>query len=84
MRLLFRFNRHPNCKVEVASSNLVSRSFLQQVVISIHLFYCKIIPIALGAVAELKRNPRNLIKERVRMGIDRARMQGKQFGRTRV
>jgi putative DNA-invertase from lambdoid prophage Rac len=32
----------------------------------------------LGAVAELERN---LIKERVQMGISRARKQGKQLGR---
>src|SRR5262245_1691714 len=35
----------------------------------------------LGAVAELERN---LIKERVQMGISRARRQGKALGRPRV
>jgi putative DNA-invertase from lambdoid prophage Rac len=35
----------------------------------------------LGAVAELERN---LIKERVQMGISRARKQGKALGRPRV
>jgi putative DNA-invertase from lambdoid prophage Rac len=35
----------------------------------------------LGAVAELERN---LIKERVQMGISRARRQGKRLGRPRV
>src|SRR5262249_37365234 len=35
----------------------------------------------LGAVAELERN---LIKERVHMGISRARKQGKALGRPRV
>src|SRR5215207_8537926 len=41
----------------------------------------KMIFTVLGAVAELERN---LIKERVQMGISRARKQGKQFGRPRV
>jgi DNA invertase Pin-like site-specific DNA recombinase len=40
----------------------------------------KMIFTVLGAVAELKRN---LIKERVHMGISRARKQGKQLGRPR-
>ena len=35
----------------------------------------------LGAVAELERN---LIKERVQMGISRARKQGKALGRPRI
>jgi len=38
----------------------------------------KMIFTVLGAVAELERN---LIKERVQMGISRARKQGKQLGR---
>ena len=38
----------------------------------------KMIFTVLGAVAELERN---LIKERVHMGISRARKQGKQLGR---
>jgi DNA invertase Pin-like site-specific DNA recombinase len=38
----------------------------------------KMIFTVLGAVAELERN---LIKERVRMGLSRARKQGKQLGR---
>jgi DNA invertase Pin-like site-specific DNA recombinase len=38
----------------------------------------KMIFTGLGAVAELERN---LIKERVHMGISRARKQGKQLGR---
>jgi DNA invertase Pin-like site-specific DNA recombinase len=38
----------------------------------------KMIFTVLGAVAELERNP---IKERVHMGISRARKQGKQLGR---
>jgi putative DNA-invertase from lambdoid prophage Rac len=38
----------------------------------------KMIFTVLGAVAELERN---LIKERVQMGISRARTQGKQLGR---
>ena len=38
----------------------------------------KMIFTVLGAVAELERN---LIKERVQMGISRARRQGKQLGR---
>src|SRR5678816_1246995 len=41
----------------------------------------KMIFTVLGAVAELERN---LIKERVQMGISRARKQGKQLGRPRV
>src|SRR5881409_1310943 len=41
----------------------------------------KMIFTILGAVAELERN---LIKERVQMGIYRARKQGKQLGRPRV
>jgi DNA invertase Pin-like site-specific DNA recombinase len=41
----------------------------------------KIIFTVLGAVAELERN---LIKERVQMGISRARKQGKALGRPRV
>jgi DNA invertase Pin-like site-specific DNA recombinase len=41
----------------------------------------KMIFTALGAVAELERN---LIKERVHMGINRARNQGKALGRPRV
>src|SRR5262245_53187351 len=41
----------------------------------------KMIFIVLGAVAELERN---LIKERVHMGIARARKQGRQLGRPRV
>ena len=40
----------------------------------------KMILTVLGAVAELERN---LIKERVQMGINRARKQGKQLGRRR-
>lgn len=36
------------------------------------------VPFCLGAVAELERN---LIKERVHMGISRARKQGKSLGR---
>jgi DNA invertase Pin-like site-specific DNA recombinase len=35
----------------------------------------------LGAVAELERN---LIQERIHMGLQRARKQGKQLGRRRV
>ena len=35
----------------------------------------------LGAVAELERN---LIQERIHMGLERARKQGKQLGRRRV
>jgi DNA invertase Pin-like site-specific DNA recombinase len=41
----------------------------------------KMIFTVLGAVAELERN---LIKERVHMGINRARKQGKALGRPRV
>src|SRR5215471_10481179 len=41
----------------------------------------KMIFTVLGAVAELERN---LIKERVHMGLHRARKQGKQLGRPRV
>jgi len=41
----------------------------------------KMIFTVLGAVAELERN---LIKERVQMGISRARKQGKTLGRPRV
>src|SRR3989454_733153 len=41
----------------------------------------KMIFTVLGAVAELERN---LIKERVQMGISRARRQGKSLGRPRV
>ena len=41
----------------------------------------KMIFTVLGAVAELERN---LIKERVHMGISRARKQGKALGRPRV
>src|SRR5262245_32345332 len=41
----------------------------------------KMIFTVLGAVAELERN---LIKERVQMGIHRARKQGKQLGRPRA
>src|SRR5437867_5770069 len=41
----------------------------------------KMIFTVLGAVAELERN---LIKERVHMGISRARKQGKRLGRPRV
>ncbi len=41
----------------------------------------KMIFTVLGAVAELERN---LIQERVRMGIDRVRRQGKPIGRPRV
>src|SRR5919204_786972 len=41
----------------------------------------KMIFTVLGAVAELERN---LIKERVHMGICRARKEGKQLGRPRV
>src|SRR5207247_9271769 len=41
----------------------------------------KMIFTVLGAVAELERN---LIKERVQMGISRARKQGKALGRPRV
>src|SRR5262245_43408201 len=41
----------------------------------------KMIFTVLGAVAELERN---LIKERVQMGISRARKQGKQLGRPRI
>ena len=41
----------------------------------------KMIFTVLGAVAELERNP---IKERVHMGISRARKQGKALGRPRV
>src|SRR6266576_2936566 len=41
----------------------------------------KMIFTVLGAVTELERN---LIKERVQMGIARARKQGKQFGHPRV
>src|SRR5438128_411369 len=41
----------------------------------------KMIFTVLGAVAELERN---LIKERVHMGLSRARKQGKQLGRPRV
>jgi DNA invertase Pin-like site-specific DNA recombinase len=41
----------------------------------------KMIFTVLGAVAELERN---LIKERVSLGISRARKQGKQLGRPRV
>ena len=41
----------------------------------------KMIFTVLGAVAELERN---LIKERVQMGISRARKQGKPLGRPRV
>lgn len=40
----------------------------------------KMIFTVLGAVAELERN---LIKERVQMGISRARKEGKQLGRPR-
>src|SRR5262249_11637944 len=41
----------------------------------------KMIFTVLGAVAELERN---LIRERISMGISRARKQGKQLGRPRV
>src|SRR5262249_56834867 len=41
----------------------------------------KMIFTVLGAVAELERN---LIRERVQMGISRARKQGKALGRPRV
>ena len=41
----------------------------------------KMIFTVLGAVAELERN---LIRERVHMGISRARKQGKALGRPRV
>ena len=41
----------------------------------------KMIFTVLGAVAELERN---LIKERIQMGINRARKQGKKLGRPRV